>query len=69
MQYIPVDEMEINDYGCYVFEIITSQENPWSTTDTQTSLTYYEYTESEKEQVGQNQGQSKEEFWEPVNSC
>ena len=69
MQYIPVDEMEINDYGCYVFEIITSQGNPWSTTDTQTSLTYNEYTESEKEQVGQNQGQSKEEFWEPVNSC
>jgi hypothetical protein len=69
MLYIPVDEMEINDYGCYVFEVITSQEDPWSTTDTKTSLTYYEYTESENEQVGQNQGQSKEEFWQPVNSC
>ena len=72
MQYIPVDEMEINDYGCYVFEVITSQEDLWMTGtngDTQTSLTYYEYTESEGEQVGQNTGQSKEEFWEPVNSC
>ena len=72
MQYIPVDEMEINDYGCYVFEVITSQEDLWMTGtngDTQTSLTYYEYTESEGEQVGQNTGQSKEEFWEPVSSC
>jgi len=72
MQYIPVDEMEINDYGCYVFEVITSQEDLWMTGtngDTQTSLTYYEYTESEGEQVGQNTGQSKEEFWEQVNTC
>ena len=70
MLYIPVDEMEINDYGCYVFEIITSQEDPWSTTDTQTSLTYYEYTESEKEVLPNGgQGESKEEFWQPVNSC
>jgi len=69
MQYIPVDEMEINDYGCYVFEVITSQDSLWATTDPLTSLTYYEYSESENQQVGQDQGQSKEEFWEQVNSC
>ena len=70
MQYIPVDEMEISDYGCYVFEVVTSQEDPWSTSNAQTSLTYYEYTESEKEVTsGGNQGESKEEFWEQVNSC
>ena len=70
MQYIPVDEMEISDYGCYIFEVVTSQEDPWSTSNAQTSLTYYEYTESEKEVTsGGGQGESKEEFWEQVNSC
>ena len=70
MQYIPIDEMEISDYGCYIFEVITSQEDPWSISNAQTSLTYYEYTESEKEVTsGGNQGESKEEFWEQVNSC
>ena len=66
MKYIPVDEMEINDYGCYIFEVITSQEDPWSISNAQTSLTYYEYTESEKEVTSSGgQGESKEEFWEP----
>ena len=66
MYYIPVDEMDINDYGCYVFEVITSQDSTWSTVESQTSLTYYEYTESDEEQGSQ---QSTEEFWEQVNSC
>jgi Ca2+/Na+ antiporter len=66
MYYIPTDEMNINDYGCYVYEVITSQDSTWSTAESQTSLTYYEYTESDEEQ-GSNQ--SKEEFWEQVNTC
>ena len=65
MNYIPVDEMEINDYGCYIFEVINSQDNPWKTTDSLTSLTYYEYAEGEVD-AGQ---ESTEEYWEQVNSC
>lgn len=64
--YIPIDDMEINDYGCYVFEVMTSQDSTWSMGESQTSLTYYEYTESDEDQ---NSQQSKEEFWEQVNSC
>ena len=65
MQYIPIDEMEINDYGCYVFEVITSQSNPWKSSDSLTSLTYYEYAEGEVDS-GQ---ESSEEYWEQVNNC
>ena len=65
MNYIPVDEMEINDYGCYIFEVINSQDNPWKNTDSLTSLTYYEYAEGEVD-AGQ---ESTEEYWEQVNSC
>ena len=64
MQYIPIDEMQINDYGCYIFEVMTSQQDPWQSSDSLTSLTYYEYTEGEVDT-----GDPSEEYWEKVNSC
>ena len=65
MKYIPVDEMEINDYGCYIFEVITSQGDTWQSMDSLTSITYYEFAEGEVE----NGQDSTEEYWEKVNSC
>ncbi len=59
MQYIPIDEMQINDYGCYIFEVMTSQQDPWQSSDSLTSLTYYEYTEGEVDT-----GDPSEEYWE-----
>ena len=64
MQYIPVDDMQINDYGCYIFEVMTSQQSPWQSADSLTSITYYEYTEGEVDT-----GDPSEEYWEQVNSC
>lgn len=65
MKYIPVDEMEINDYGCYIFEVITSQGDTWQSMDSLTSITYYEFAEGEVD----NGQDSTEEYWEKVNSC
>tara|TARA_B100000900_G_scaffold415867_1_gene447602 strand:- start:1033 stop:2262 length:1230 start_codon:yes stop_codon:yes gene_type:complete len=62
MEYIPMDDLEISDYGCYIFEITTSQEEVWvSNQNPTTSLTYYQYDEG-------NEG-SEEESWKEVNSC
>ena len=30
--------MQINDYGCYIFEVITSQQDPWQSADSLTSI-------------------------------
>jgi len=62
MEYIPIDDMEINDYGCYIFEVVTTQDEAWpSGTESVTSLTYYQYDEG-------NDG-SEEESWKEVSSC
>jgi len=62
MEYIPIDDMEINDYGCYIFEVVTTQDEVWSSgTESVTSLTYYQYDEG-------NDG-SEEESWKEVSSC
>jgi hypothetical protein len=60
MEYIPIDDMEINDYGCYIFEVTTTQEEVWSSIS-YSSSSYYQYDEG-------NDG-SEEESWKEVNSC
>ncbi|DAC62114.1 MAG TPA: hypothetical protein HA357_04430, partial [Candidatus Thalassarchaeaceae archaeon] len=60
MEYIPVDDMEINDYGCYIFEVTTTQDEFWSSIS-YSSSSYYQYDEG-------NDG-SEEESWKEVNSC
>lgn len=62
MEYIPIDDMEINDYGCYIFEVVTTQDEVWSSgTESVTSLTYYQYDEGNDD--------SEEESWKEVSSC
>ena len=60
MEYIPIDDMEINDYGCYIFEVTTTQDEFWSSIS-YSSSSYYQYDEG-------NDG-SEEESWKEVNSC
>ena len=62
MEYIPIEDMEINDYGCYIFEVITTQDEVWSSASGSiTSLTYYQYDEGNDD--------SEEESWKEVSSC
>jgi hypothetical protein len=66
--------MNENDYGCYVFEIVTTQESVWSSSQI-TSLSYYQYEETGEDDDGQgptggsNDGEPTDELWTPVSSC
>jgi len=74
MQFIPIENMDQNDFGCYIFEIITNQDLVWSSTSI-TSLSYYLYEETGEEQTGggigggSNDGEPTDELWTQVSSC
>jgi hypothetical protein len=74
MQFIPIENMDQNDFGCYVFEIVTNQDLVWSSASI-TSLSYYLYEETGEDQTGggmgggSNDGDPTDELWTPVSSC
>jgi hypothetical protein len=74
MQFIPIDDMSVNDFGCYIFEVVTTQESNWSSSNI-ISLDYYQYEETGQEDDGggptggSNNGDPTDEVWTPVNSC
>ena len=65
MQFIPRDDWEESDFGCYEFTVSATQMTPWSDGSVYESTTYYELAE-----FGGGDGTpDTDESWTQVSSC
>ena len=65
MQFIPRDEWEESDFGCYEFTVSATQMTPWSDGSVYESTTYYELAEF----GGGDDNPDTDESWTQVSSC
>lgn len=65
MQFIPRDDWEESDFGCYEFTVSATQMTPWSDGSVYESTTYYELAEF----GGGDDTPDTEESWTQVSSC
>ncbi len=70
-KYIPKDQWEEADFGCYYFTVDVTQSEPWSDTNEIISHTsYYIYAEEEVKDNGPQQGGGgTQETWTATESC
>ena len=70
-KYIPKDQWEESEYGCYYFVVDVTQSEPWSAGNQMVSHTsYYIYAEEVVEGDGPNQGGGgSQETWTATESC
>jgi len=59
MYYIPRDDWQESDYGCYEFTVTVTQSPPWGDRTAHVSTTYYELSEESAD----------DEAWTQVTSC
>ena len=65
MYYIPRDDWQESDYGCYEFTVSVTQSPPWGDRTAHVSTTYYELAEF----GGQDDDPDTDESWTQVSSC
>ena len=65
MQFIPRDDWEESDFGCYEFTVSATQGPPWGDRTAHVSTTYYELAEF----GGGDDGSDTDESWTQVSSC
>ena len=65
MQFIPRDDWEESDFGCYEFTVSATQLIPWSDGSVYESTTYYELAEF----GGGDDTPDTDESWTQVSSC
>ena len=65
MQFIPRDDWEESDFGCYEFTVSATQMTPWSDGSVHESTTYYELAEF----GGGDDTPDTDESWTQVSSC
>lgn len=65
MQFIPRDDWEESDFGCYEFTVSATQMTPWSGGSVYESTTYYELAEF----GGGDDTPDTDESWTQVSSC
>ena len=65
MQFIPRDDWEESDFGCYEFTVSATQMTPWSDGSVYESITYYELAEF----GGGDDTPDTDESWTQVSSC
>ena len=65
MQFIPRDDWEESDFGCYEFTVSATQMTPWSDGSVYESTTYYELAEF----GGGDDTPDTDESWTQVSSC
>lgn len=70
-KYIPKDQWEESEFGCYYFTVDVTQSEPWSADNQIVSHTsYYIYAEEVVEGDGPNQGGGgSQETWTAAESC
>ena len=70
-KYIPKDQWEESEYGCYYFVVDVTQSEPWSAGNQIVSHTsHYIYAEEVVEGDGPNQGGGgSQETWTAAESC
>ena len=65
MQFIPREDWEESDFGCYEFTVSATQGPPWGDRTAHVSTTYYELAEF----GGGDDGSDTDESWTQVSSC
>ena len=65
MQFIPREDWEESDFGCYEFTVSATQGPPWGDRTAHLSTTYYELAEF----GGGDDGSDTDESWTQVSSC
>ena len=65
MQFIPREDWEESDFGCYEFTVSATQGPPWGDRTAHVSTTYYELAEF----GGGDEGPDTDESWTQVSSC
>ena len=69
-KYVPIEDWEVSDFGCYHFTVEVSQTSPWSDGSTVSHTSYYEYTEEGGEsEPGEQSENPTNEAWTSVPSC
>ncbi|MDP6147657.1 MAG: hypothetical protein QF635_00900 [Candidatus Thalassarchaeaceae archaeon] len=66
MHFIPRDDWEESDFGCYEFTVSATQGPPWGDRTAHVSTTYYELAEFGSDD---EHPQDTDESWTQVNSC
>ena len=66
MYYIPREDWQESDYGCYEFTVSVTQSPPWGDRTAHVSTTYYELAEFGGDE---DNPQDTEESWTQVSSC
>ena len=66
MPYIPRDDWQENDYGCYEFTVTLYQSPPWGDQTAHTASKYYELVEEGGDEDG---SPDTHESWNEVSSC
>ena len=64
-KYIPIEDWETREYGCYHFTVEVTQMSPWSDGSVISYTSYYEYTE----EGGETDGNPTNEAWTSVSNC
>jgi hypothetical protein len=64
-KYIPIEDWEAREYGCYHFTVEVTQMSPWSDGSVISYTSYYEYTE----EGGETDGNPTNEAWTSVSNC
>ena len=65
MQFIPREDWEESDFGCYEFTVSATQGPPWGDRTAHVSTTYYELAEF----GGGDDGSDTDDSWTQVSSC
>ena len=65
MEFIPREDWEESDFGCYEFTVSATQGPPWGDRTAHVSTTYYELAEF----GGGDDGSDTDESWTQVSSC
>jgi len=64
--YIPKEDWQENDYGCYHFIVEVTQISPWSDGSVVSHTSYYEYSEEGADDEG---NPATDEAWTVASSC
>ncbi|MCP2507663.1 MAG: hypothetical protein NLN64_05165 [Candidatus Thalassarchaeaceae archaeon] len=69
-KYIPKDQWEETDFGCYYFVVTVTQSEPWSGVNQEISHTsHYIYAEEEIQNGPNGTGGGSQETWTAADSC
>ena len=69
MQFIPRDDWEETDFGCYEFAVTATQQSPWGDGSVHESTTYYELAEFGGDDNANPPTPDTDESWTQVSSC